>query len=307
VAGREVDVVHAEHLKSMPMVEHIAGKVPTVFDAVDCISVFEARRRRLLQNPFLRSFSRMEWGRMTRGEAKASGLFNRIVISSTVDKESYPAPSHLRHKVDMVPNGIDLEHFEFHKYQPETNLIVFCAKLDYFPNQDAAVYFVQSVWPVLLARRPQLRLEIVGSRPPRSVRRLDGKNNIQVIPSVPDVRPHLGRAWVAISPIRAQAGTQNKVLEAMALGVPVVATQMCCSGLAVEAGKHLLVADTPEEFASAVEYLLDDQLLRANIVRAARAYVERHHDCAECVKGLCQVYEEAVSDFARQVESVERH
>src|SRR5207248_10928062 len=122
------------------------------------------------------------------------------------------------------------------------NLLVFCAKLDYFPNEDAALYFARSVWPILRAQRPELQLQIVGSRPPKSIRRLDSKENIHVIASVPDVRPYLGRAWVALCPIRIRAGIQNKILEAMALGVPVVATRICQPGLQVEAGKHLLFA-----------------------------------------------------------------
>ncbi len=298
VSRREVDLVHAEHLKSVPMVEGVLGKVPAVFDAVDCVSMFEARRRRVVRNPFLKAFSWVECRKMAYWEAKAARLFNRVVISSAVDKECYPARGSLRERIDVIPNGVDLELFGFQQFEPQKNLIVFCAKLDYFPNQDAALYFSRSVWPILRARRPELELEIVGSRPPRSVRQLDGKDNIRVIGSVPDVRPFLGRAWAALCPIRARAGIQFKVLEAMALGVPMIATRICCPGLAVEAGKHLLVADTPEEFVSAVELLLDNHALRASLVQAGRKYVENHHDWIGCVKGLCDAYAEAVADFA---------
>jgi sugar transferase (PEP-CTERM/EpsH1 system associated) len=298
VDSKEVDLVHAEHLKSVAMVEDVIGKIPMVFDAVDCVSMFEARRRRVIRNPFLKLFSWMEWKRMASWEAKASQLFNRVVISSSVDKECYPAPAGLQERLDVVPNGVDLDHFRFQQFEPQENLIVFCAKLDYFPNQDAALYFSQMVWPLLRARRPELRLEIVGSRPPRSLRRLDGKDNIRVIASVSDVRPHLGQAWVALCPIRLRAGIQNKMLEAMALGVPVVATRICCPGLAVEAGKHLLVADTPEEFVSAVELLLDNAALRDKLIQAGRTYVERQHDWTGCVTTLCNAYAEAIADFA---------
>lgn len=298
VDKKEVDLVHAEHLKSVPMVEGVTGKVPTVFDAVDCISMFEARRRRVLRNPCLKLFSWIESKKMMHWEAKASQLFNRVVISSPVDKDCYPATGRSRERLDIIPNAVDLEHFGFQLFEPQKNLIVFCAKLDYFPNQDAALYFSQLVWPLLRARRPDLQLEIVGSRPPLSVRRLDGQDNIRVIGSVSDVRPYLGHAWVALCPIRIRAGIQFKVLEAMALGVPIVATRICCPGLAVEAGKHLLVADTPEEFVSAVELLLDNASLRANLIQAGRNYVEGQHDWTRCVSTLCNAYAEAVADFA---------
>jgi len=142
-----------------------------------------------------------------------------------------------------------------------------------------------------------LQLEIVGSRPPRSVRRLDGKNNIRVIPSVPDVKPFLGRAWVALCPIRIRAGIQNKILEAMALGVPLVATPVCCAGLQLEPGKHLLVADGPEPFASAIELLLDNATLREKLIEAGRAYVERQHNWADSITALEDSYKKAMVDF----------
>lgn len=298
VSRGEVDLVHAEHLKSAPMVEGAAGKVPIVFDAVDCVSMFEARRMKVLRNPLLKLFSWVEWKKMAHWESKASRVFNRLVISSSIDKECYPAVTGLQEKLDVIANGVDLEQFGFQEFEPRRNLIVFCAKLDYFPNQDAALYFSRSVWPLLRARRPELQLEIVGSRPARSVRQLDGKGGIRVIGSVPDVRPFLGRAWVALCPIRARAGIQFKVLEAMALGVPVVATRICCPGLAVEPGRHLLVADTPEEFASAIELLLDNETLRGSLIQAGRRYVEQQHSWDDLTRRLLVAYSEAISDFS---------
>jgi len=297
VDGKEVDLIHAEHLKSVPMVEGVIGKIPEIFDAVDCVSMLEMMRRKTIKNSLLKLFSWIESKKTMRLETKAAELFNRVVISSPVDKEAFPVPDRLRGNIDVITNGVDLEHFGFQQFEPQKNLLVFCAKLDYFPNQDAALYFTQSVWPVLRARRPELQLEIVGSRPPRSLRRLDGKDNIRVIASVPDVKPYLGRAWVALCPIRIRAGIQSKVLEAMALGVPIVATRICLPGLALESGKHLLVADAPGEFVTAVELLLDNVTLRDKLVQAARTYVERLHNWTGCVAALCNAYAEATADF----------
>jgi hypothetical protein len=297
VEANEVDLIHAEHLKSVPMVEAGLGKVPTVFDAVDCLSMFEARRCRITKNPFVKLFSWMESKKFELSEAQAVRRVNRVAISSAVDREAYPIPDGLREKIDTIPNGVDLQHFGYQQFEAQNNLLVFCAKLDYFPNEDAVLFFTRSVWPQLRARRPELQFRIVGSRPPRSVRQLDGKNNIQVIASVPDVRPHLGRAWVALCPIRIRAGIQNKMLEAMALGVPLVATSICCPGLDVEPGKHLLVADEPEQFASTVELLLDNVGLREKLIDAGRAYVERNHNWARSVAALSNTYRAAIADF----------
>jgi polysaccharide biosynthesis protein PslH len=298
VEANEVDLIHAEHLKSFAMLEPVLGKVPAMFDAVDCLSMLEARRFAVTKNPFVKLFSWVESKKFALSEEKASRRFNRVAMSSAVDRQAYPVSAGLREKIDVIPNGVDLEHFGFRQFEAQKNLLVFCAKLDYFPNRDAALYFARCIWPVVRARRPELRLEIVGSRPPKNVRSLDGKDNIRVIASVPDVRPFLGRAWVALCPIRIRAGIQNKMLEAMALGVPLIATAVCCPGLQVQPGKHLLVADGPEQFASAVELLLDDMTLREKLIREGRAYVESQHNWAEALRALSSSYSAAISDFA---------
>lgn len=297
VEANEVDLIHAEHLKSVPMLEAVRGKVPAVFDAVDCLSMLEARRRRVTKNPFLKLFSWIESKKFAASEAKALRRFNRVAISSVVDREAYPVPNGLREKIDVISNGVDLEHFGFRRFESQKDVLVFCAKLDYFPNEDAALFFSRSVWPMLKARRPEIRLEIVGNTPPQRVRQLDGKDGIRVIASVPDVRPYLARAWVALSPIRIRAGIQNKILEAMALGVPLVTTSVCCAGLQLEPGKHLLVADGPKEFASAIELLLDNGTLRERLIEAGRAYVERQHNWADSIKALSNCYRAALDDF----------
>jgi polysaccharide biosynthesis protein PslH len=298
VEASEVDLIHAEHLKTFSIVEDVLGKVAAMFDAVDCLSMLELRRRTVTRNPLVKLFSWIESKRLTRSEQAASLRFNRVAISSEVDRQAYPVPDGLREKIVVVPNGVDLEHFAFRQFEAQQNLLVFCAKLDYFPNEDAALYFSRSVWPLLKSRRPELQLEIVGSRPPRSIRRLDGKDNIRVIASVPDVRPYLGRACVALCPIRIRAGIQNKMLEAMALGVPLVATSVCCQGLQVEAGKHLLVADGPEPFACAIELLLDNATLREKLIDAGRAYVEHQHNWADSMAALTDSYKAAMADFS---------
>jgi len=228
------------------MVRDAAGKIPTVFDAVDCVSMFEERRRNVLRNPLLRLFSWTEWKKMLYWERMACQLFDQVVISSSVDRDLYPKPRVSRNHPRVIPNGVDLDYFRFREFRLDGNLIVFCAKLDYFANSDAALHFARVIWPVILANRPTLELRIVGSMPPSEVRRLDGKNNIQVIGSVPDVRPFLGRASIALCPVRVRAGIQMKILEALAAGVPVVASSICCPGLGLESGKHLLTADTPQ-------------------------------------------------------------
>jgi sugar transferase (PEP-CTERM/EpsH1 system associated) len=297
VQNKEVDLVHAEHLKSLRMVEPVTKRVATVFDAVDCVSMLEARRIKITRNPLLRFFSWTEWKKTRRSETRASKHFGRIVITSGVDRQSYPVPENLRGKIQVISNGVDLDHFGFQQFRPEVNTVVFWGKLDYHPNADAAMYLAHVIWPYLRGRRPELQLHIVGSRPSQRIRQLDGINNIRIFASVPDVRPFVGSAYVALVPLRLQAGVQNKILEAMSMGIPVVATRICSGGIPAEPGKHFLVADTPEEFADAVDLLLDNHAFRARLVRAGREYVETHHDWDRVVEQLDKTYEAVLAEF----------
>jgi sugar transferase (PEP-CTERM/EpsH1 system associated) len=297
VQNSEVDLVHAEHLKSFRMVEPVTKRVATVFDAVDCVSMLEARRIEIMRNPVLRFFSWTEWKKTMRSETRASEHFGRIVITSAVDRQSYPLSKSFRGKIQVISNGVDLDHFGFQQFRPQVNTVVFWAKLDYHPNADAAIYLARVIWPYLRRRRPELQLHIVGSRPSQRIRQLDGVNNIRIFASVPDVRPLVGSACVALVPLRLQAGVQNKILEAMSMGVPVVATRICSGGISAEPGKHFLVADTPEEFADAVDLLLDNRSFRAGLVRAGREYVEKNHDWDRVVEQLDNTYEDVLAEF----------
>lgn len=299
VGRNEVDLLHAEHLKTAPMVAAVIGRVPIVFDAVDCISIMEVRRRKVVRNPLVKFFSWIEERKMRFCEAWAADRFDGIVISSSVDKGLYPPRPSSKYPIRVVPNCIDLEYFGFQQIAARNDTLIFCANLAYFPNEDAALYLSRYIWPALHAERPNLRLEIVGSRPPEHIRRLDGRDNIRVFASVPDVRPYLARATLALCPVRVQAGTQNKILEAMALGVPVVATRNCCRGIDVEPGQQLLVADTPDEFFSAIRSLLDDKALRERIARAGRAYVESNHGWDRSAEKLLQAYTEVLSGLRK--------
>jgi len=297
----EVDFLHVEHLKAALILRNLDWQIPSVLDAVDCVSLFEDRRRKLLRNPLWKLFSWTEWKKMAAWESEMSRRFDRLVISSPIDKQHYPGPSDVKNKISLLCNGVDLESFQFQCHETRRNVVAFCAKLDYFPNADAALYFSRVIWPHIFARRPELQFEIIGSRPPRAIRELDGKNNIRVTGSVPDVRPLLGSAMLALCPVRLQAGTQFKILEAMALGVPVIASRICCPPLAVDPGRHLLTADTAEEYASAIDLLLSDDACRQELIHAGRKFVEDHHDWDKCVQSLLQAYAQALASRGTSV------
>lgn len=176
--------------------------------------------------------------------------------------------------VRALQNGVDLEYYDpcacFPGIEERGPLIVFTGQMDYAPNIDAARWFAGEVMPML----PKARFAIVGRKPPESVRRLAGPRTL-VTGAVPDVRSWLAAADVVAAPLRIARGIQNKVLEAMAMARPVVASPAAFEGIEAEPGRHLVVAGEAEAQAEAIAGLLDDAKRAEAIGRAARRRMEQ--------------------------------
>lgn len=176
-------------------------------------------------------------------------------------------------KVDYYRNGVDTDYFAPGATDPAAGGadIVLTGAMDYRPNADGADWFVRSVLPILRDARPQTSLAVVGARPTKSVLRLGALPGITVTGRVADVRPWIEAASVAIAPLSVARGVQNKVLEAMAMGKPVVASPAAARGTQAIPGEHLLAAETPNDTAAAILSLLGDKALAARIGAAARS------------------------------------
>ncbi|MEP7283599.1 MAG: TIGR03087 family PEP-CTERM/XrtA system glycosyltransferase, partial [Rubrivivax sp.] len=178
-------------------------------------------------------------------------------------------------------NGVDAEYFSPDSARPspfagDETPVVFTGAMDYWPNVDAVSWFATDVLPALRSRFPSLRLHVVGRQPPDSVRALQGVA-VAVTGTVPDVRPYLQHAAAVVAPLRLARGVQNKVLEAMAMGRPVVAAAPCVEALDVVPGRDLLSAHSAADYADAIGRLLDSPKLASAIGASAREQVIRHY------------------------------
>jgi glycosyltransferase involved in cell wall biosynthesis len=149
--------------------------------------------------------------------------------------------------------------------------------MDYYPNQECMTDFCSNVLPLIRARRPETKLLIIGADPSRTVRKLADLPGVTVTGSVPDVRPYLRRSALMAAPLNIARGTQNKILEAMAAGVPVVASRVAAGGVDAVPNEHFLVASTPEEYAQAVLQILDHPAQRRQLSAAGRERMLSHH------------------------------
>lgn len=192
--------------------------------------------------------------------------------------------------VEGMSNGVDANYFapaadRASPFDDGETPLVFTGAMDYWPNVDAVSWFSQDILPRLRARRPGLRLHIVGRNPAPAVKAL-ASDAVRVTGTVPDVRPYLQHAGVVVAPLRLARGVQNKILEAMAMGRPVVAAAECASALSARAGEDLLAAQTAEDHAAAVFSLLDDPPRAARIGEAGRRCVLAAYSWAAHLQAL---------------------
>ena len=321
------DVVHVEHLRGVKYglaIESALGAngsprraAPVVWDSVDCISLlFEHASGK---SPALRTriAARLELARTRRFEGRAASAFSQVAVTSEVDRvallelheqwlaenggqsSQWPAPH-----VKVVPNGVDLDYFQpLASGSDEADAIVFSGKMSYHANAAAARRLVTDVMPRIWSKRPSTELWIVGKDPGPEIRSLGepfegcesysgptGDPRIKITGTVADMRPFLQRASVSIAPLRYAVGIQNKVLEAMACGTPVVVSDAAAHSLSARPHKEIFVGADDEELARHTLTLLDNDILRRQTAADGRAFVERMHDWDGIGAGLQDLY-----------------
>ncbi|MYD09896.1 MAG: glycosyltransferase [Chloroflexi bacterium] len=215
--------------------------------------------------------------------------FDRTVVISAADRDLLlglqPALN-----IEVIPNGIELSRFRPQELARDPCTLLFVGNYEYAPNQDAARVLAEQVLPHVRQARPEARLQLVGANPPAWLRALES-DAIEVSGRVPDVAPYLARATVFVCPLRVGAGLKNKVLEALAMGIPVVATPLSLDGINARPGESALVAEA-DDIAAATIDLLGDQGLRERLSRGGRALIESQYSWARTASSYERLYDE---------------
>ncbi len=304
LAGRPHDLLHIEHLRGAryglwlrAQAPHLA--VPVVWDSVDCISHLFAQSAQRSRSAFGRLVTRLELPRTRRYEALLRRRFERTLVTSPVDAQAMVSLTPTVEPPPLVlPNGVDLEYFRPDDTPRRPAELVFSGKMSYHANISAVRFFLQEVLPLVQRERPEVYLTVVGSDPPATLQAQAGPH-LTVTGYLPDIRPYLRRATLAVAPMPYGAGIQNKVLEAMACATPVVATPQAVSAIQARPGEEVLVAQDAAGLAAQILRLLQDSDLRERLGRAGRTYVERHHDWGQIAAHLEQIYTRTCNRFGK--------
>lgn len=267
------DLIHCEWTPYARYVCDIG--LPTLIATHNIESQIWARRAERATTPLAKMFFRLQAGKMESFERRALATASAVTGVSAADAAQASAWGAKRARV--VDNGVDLKYFS-PRGEGAADRAVFIGALEWYPNEDAVKFFVESVQPLLQQRVPQFRTKIVGRKAPESLRRfLEGRDGIDFAGEVPDTRPHLTEAGIVIVPLRIGGGSRLKILEALAMGKAVVSTTIGAEGLTVTPGKNIVLADTPEDFAQAMAELSASEEWRVKLGVAGRALVERDY------------------------------
>jgi sugar transferase (PEP-CTERM/EpsH1 system associated) len=305
----DFDVVHVEHLRGaeLPGPSARMNGIPTIFDSVDSISLLFERVRRSGPTWRSRLLAGLDLARTRRYEGRLLERYPRVLVTSPQDRNALAELS-TRQDVDgrlvVLPNGVDLDYFKPPGTPRDPATLIFSGKMSYHANVAAALDLATQVMPRVWVHQSEARLVIAGKDPMPELLALTADPRITVTGTVPDLRPYLAQATVAVSPIRYGVGIQNKVLEAMAMATPVVSTPQAITALQARPGQDLLVADIPQAIAEIVVALLSDGALRDRIGQAGRHYVETHHNWNVVAEKLESVYREAIAE-ANQVTGIQ--
>ena len=271
---------------SSPMAEYVrtVKNIPRLMDFVDVDSEKWRAYAGFQQFPWSALYQ-LEANRLGSYEERIAQEFEQSVFISPQEVQLFGKRVKDR-PVAVVSNGVDLDYFYRNGHgtisSGESPVLVFTAAMDYFPNIDAVQYFCREILPRVRRVCHNVRFDIVGRHPTHAVSKLASPGYVHVTGTVPDVRPYLLQASVAVVPLRIARGVQNKILEAMAMGLPVVGTSAAFEGLSVSQQNGIRIADHPQHFADEITCFLNDPVLRLSCSEQAREFVSKRCSWENC-------------------------
>ena len=291
------DVLHVDRKRIALALSDLP--LPKILDATDSITLYMKRMLKYGSLPE-RLVSIVELLKVPSFEAGVCRGFTACLATTDADARALESTG-VDTRLGVLPNGVD-ERFFRSAPKDETDSLLFVGTMYYSPNVDAATWFSKHVFPRIKAVKPRTRLCLVGSRPTGAVRRLARISGVEVTGAVRDIVPYLERATVFVAPIRIGGGFPNKIAEALAAGVPTVATPAAHAGIpGLVPGAHLIEASGPEEFASRTIQLLEDAGLRHRLRASGRDFMRAGYGWDEVVERLENIYVSSLASWSERL------
>ena len=268
--------------------------VPRIVDIDNLMSPMLKQAYRQAQDPLGRLRSWLAYWKFRRYETWLYRQFDLGLVVSDRDRLAAVDLMGLQtSQVGVVPNGVDTSFNQPLSAEPKPDTLVFNGALTYAANYDAMDYFLGEIFPLIRAQVPETRLTITGATTGVPLAALPANSHVTFSGYLKDIRPEVSGSWVCVVPLRVGGGTRLKILEAMALGTPVVSTSKGAEGLDIETGKHLLIGNTPSEFAAQTVRVLREPGLRKSLCTQAAQLVKDRYDWANIGRHFCELVENA--------------
>jgi len=287
------DLVHVDTIGLYPYVAPFSG-TPIVLNHNNIESHMMRRRFEKETNCLHKIYFLRESSKLRRYERGVCGKCAVNLVVSDLD-ESRLKESAGNVRIAVIPNGVDVEYFQTRQQIGRGREgLIFAGALDWYPNREAVRFFLKEIWPKLREEKPERPVTFVGRNPPRELLDASKNSSIHVPGFVEDVRPYLDDAEIYICPIRDGGGTRLKILDALAMGKPLVATGMAVEGLDLVEDVHYLKAETAAEFLSQINRLESDSDLCQTIATAGQRFVKEHYSWDLIGEKIAHAYQEVV-------------
>jgi glycosyltransferase involved in cell wall biosynthesis len=268
------DIVHLDHLDSAAYLKECSSKVVTYVDEHNYETKLLQSTRGKTSQRLIGWYLSAQLKKLELFENETLKVVDAVSVVSAQDAEVVASVAPCAN-LEIIPNGVDPAFFDIPR-QPRPYRIVSVGSLDWLPNVEGLIWFLDEVWPRVAAARPQATVHIVGRNPQRSIVKRVSRR-VTLAGSVLDIREHVTDASAFVVPLHAGGGTRLRVLEAMAMRIPIVSTRVGIEGIECKHGQHVLTADTAEGFATELIRLLDSQALREHLANEGRKLVEDHY------------------------------
>jgi len=269
------------------------GNLPSLFEEIEIGLLFEQYTQATTVRNRIRHG--LTWVKHRRHLGRILENYQVCTVVSEKEKELLSRFVSSNTEIEVIPNCVDIAEYDIFKEEREPASLIYTGSFGYEPNYEAMLWFIGDVYPYILAEIPEVQLTITGEHLDKP---LPNPNGTKLTDFVPDVRPYIARSLISIAPLQSGGGTRLKILEAMALNTPVVATSKGAEGIDVKNGEHILIADSPQDFAEAVVKLLQTPELGTYIANNAYRLVQDKYDWEKVRPKFMGIVDKAVRNHA---------